>query len=63
MKIKITKCSDTKKGSLEAWYADKLGDIFVTVDKTKGYHWVVYNNLKGVSCRGLVNKNDCEIIK
>ena len=63
MKIRITKCTSTEKGTLEEWYKDKIGMDFIAFECTQWYHWVIYNNLAGNPCRGLVNVEDCEVLE
>ena len=63
MRVRITKCTNKEKGSVESWYKDKVGIDFLVVDSNQWYHWVVYNNLAGKPCRNLINVDDCKEIK
>jgi len=62
MKIIITQCTSSEKGTLEHWYRDKIGEEFIVVDSTKWYYWVIYNNLDGKPCRNTVNVEDAKIL-
>ena len=57
MSIKIIKCSNTEKNSIEEWYKDKIGQEFDVEWSVENYHFVKFDNKKKGN---FINKNDVE---
>lgn len=56
--IKITRCCDTNKGSVEEWYKYKIGEVFDIYIIGDYYYWVKYINDKGNKAMNFINMRD-----
>lgn len=56
--IKITKCSNKEKGTLEEWYKDMIGREFEIYYIGYFYYCVKYINDKGNEAMNFINMKD-----